>query len=147
MKKGDVDRDGGETTASIRKNHLEILKNYSHTNEPIESCAILIGKKINNQFNVLEVILMENDDKSAIKFTINDDKLFSVYKRIESINLSVVGIYHTHPSKPSPSKTDIKYMEINPVPWIINSTITHETKCYIYYENEGIKEIELIVMD
>jgi proteasome lid subunit RPN8/RPN11 len=45
-----------------------------------------------------------------------------------------------------PSKTDIKYMELNPVPWIINSTITDETRCYIYDENEGVKEIELRVM-
>jgi hypothetical protein len=38
-------------------------------------------------------------------------------------------------------------MKINPVPWVINSTITDETKCYIHNENEGILEIELIVMD
>jgi len=146
MKKRDVQGEEA-VTALIRKNHLTLLDNFSHTNEPFESCAILVGKKINNQFNVLEVIYMENEDKSEIKFTINDDKLFAVYKKAESTNLSIVGIYHTHPSKPLPSKTDIKYMEINPVPWIINSTTTHEIKCYIYYENEGIKEIELIVMD
>jgi hypothetical protein len=38
-------------------------------------------------------------------------------------------------------------MEINPVPWLIHSTITDEAKCYIHNESKGILEIELIVMD
>lgn len=133
-------------TAKIRKNHLVFLNNWSHKNRPLESCAILVGKRNGNQFDVLEIIPMENDDKSDTSFSINKEKLFGVYKKVESINLSVVGIYHTHPSKPTPSKTDMTYMQINPVPWIINSTITNETRCYIHKENEGVKEIELIVM-
>ncbi len=139
--------DGEPITTKIKKNHLIFLNNWSHTNKPLESCAILVGKRKDNQFDVLEIIPMENDDKSETRFSINEEKLFVVYKKVESVNLSIVGIYHTHPSKPIPSKTDMAYMKINPVPWIINSTITHETRCYIHNENEGIKEIELIVMD
>jgi proteasome lid subunit RPN8/RPN11 len=133
-------------TAKIKKNHMVFLNNWSHQNRPLESCAILVGKRNGNQFDVLEIIPMENDDKSDFRFSINEEKLFDVYKKVESINLSIVGIYHTHPSKPTPSKTDMTYMQINPVPWVINSTTTHETRCYIHNENEGIKEIELIVM-
>lgn len=131
----------------INKKHFIFLDNFSQKNKPLESCAILIGKRNNNQFIVTKIIPMENDEKSNIKFTINEEKLFAVYKITESMNLSVVGIYHTHPSYPIPSKTDIKYMEINPVPWIINSTITGETKCFIYYYNKGVEEIELKVTD
>jgi [CysO sulfur-carrier protein]-S-L-cysteine hydrolase len=131
----------------INKKHFIFLDNLSQKNKPLESCAILIGKRNNNQFIVTKIIPMENDEKSNIKFTINEEKLFAVYKKTESMNLSVVGIYHTHPSNPIPSKTDIKYMEINPVPWIINSTITGETKCFIYYDNKGVEEIELKVTD
>jgi proteasome lid subunit RPN8/RPN11 len=133
-------------TAKIKKNHLTFLNNWSHKNRPLESCAILAGKRNGNQFDVLEIIPMENDDKSDIRFSINEEKLFDAYKKVESINLSIVGIYHTHPSQPAPSKTDMTYMQINPVPWVINSTITHETRCYIHDENEGVKEIELRVM-
>ena len=133
-------------TAKIKKNHLVFLNNWSHKNRPLESCAILVGKRNGNQYDVLEITPMENDDKSDIRFSINEEKLFDLYKKVESTNLSIVGIYHTHPSDPSPSKTDIAYMQINPVPWVINSTTTQETRCYIHNENEGIKEIELIVM-
>ncbi len=141
-------REDEALTISITKKDLILLNDFSQRNTPLESCAILIGKRKNNQFKILEVIPMENDYKSKIKFTINEEKLFAVYKKAESNNLSVVGIYHTHPSIPIPSKTDIKYMEINPVPWIINSTLTDETKCFIYHDkNECVIEIGLIVMD
>ena len=139
--------EGEAFTAIINKKHLIFLKNFSQNNKPLESCAILFGIRKNNQFNIIEIIPMENDDKSEIKFAINEEKLYLLYRKAESINLSVVGIYHTHPSNPIPSKTDMKYMEINPVPWLINSTITDETKCYIHNGSKGIQEIELIVMD
>jgi [CysO sulfur-carrier protein]-S-L-cysteine hydrolase len=131
----------------IKKTDLAFLINLSLQTIPLETCAILIGKRNNNQFSILEVLPMDNDDKSEVSFAINEDKLFAVYKHSESINLAVVGVYHTHPSVPMPSKTDIKYMEINPIPWIIHSTTIKKTKCFIHDEIEGIKEIELIVKD
>ncbi len=131
----------------INKNNYILLNNLAQKNKPLESCAILAGKRNNNHFIVTKIIPMENDEKSNIKFTINEEKLFKAYKKIESLNLSVVGIYHTHPSNPIPSKTDLKYMEINPVPWIINSTITGKSKCFIYIDSSGIEEMELKVMD
>ncbi len=136
-------------TTIMNKKHLRDLKYFSQKNKPLESCAILLGKRTNNRYRVMEIIPMENEDKSEIKFTINEEKLYIIYRKAESNNLSVVGIYHTHPSAPIPSKTDIKYMEINPVPWIINSTITEETKCYIHNGNGkiGVIEIDLIIMD
>ena len=131
----------------IRKTHLAFLTSLSLQSKPLETCAILIGKRNKNQFNILEVQPMDNDDKSEISFAINEEELFAVYKKTESTNLAVVGVYHTHPSVPMPSKTDIKYMEINPIPWIIHSTTIKKTKCFIHDVIDGIKEIELIVKD
>jgi proteasome lid subunit RPN8/RPN11 len=138
---------GKNEIVTIKKTHLAFLINLSLHIKPLETCAILIGKRNNNQFDILEVLPMNNDEKSEFRFTINEEKLFAAYKKIESINLAVVGIYHAHPSIPVPSKTDIKYMEVNPIPWMIHSTIIQKTKCFIHDENEGIKEIELIVKD
>ncbi len=131
----------------ISREKMLFLENYSRQNKSQESCAILLGKRKENQFIVLETILMENDQKSNIMFTIDEDKLFSVYKKAESMNLSVVGIYHDHPANPVPSKTDKKYMETNPVPWIINSTIKNESKCYIYYDSNGVTDVEIVFTD
>jgi [CysO sulfur-carrier protein]-S-L-cysteine hydrolase len=142
-----VSKEGVAFKTIIYKKHWSLLKTYSQKNKPLESCAILLGKRNNNQFYVTEIITMNNDDKSEVKFSINEEKLYAIYRKAESVNMSVVGIYHTHPSNPHPSKTDMKFMEINPVPWIINSSITDETKCYIHNGNKGILELELIVMD
>jgi proteasome lid subunit RPN8/RPN11 len=94
----------------------------------------------------MNIIQMENSaEKSEIRFSINEEKLFELYKEIESMNLSIVAIFHSHPSIPFPSKTDILYMQINPIPWIITSTITGNTKCFLYDEKERVKEIKLLV--
>lgn len=134
-------------TMIISKKQLTFLENFSEKNKPLECCAILLGKKNNEQFIIVEIKPMENTDRSEIRFTINNEKLFYLYRESECKNLSVIGIYHTHPSEPYPSKTDIKYMQINPVPWIITSTITKKTKCYIHDEEKGLIDIDLIVMD
>jgi proteasome lid subunit RPN8/RPN11 len=131
----------------ISKEQLIFLEKYAQKNKPLESCAILLGKKTNNQFIIAEIKPIENAYRSEIKFTINEDKLFEAYKEAESKDLSVIGIYHTHPSDPYPSKTDVIYMQINQVPWIITSTITGNTRCYLYDEEKGLMNIDLIIMD
>src|SRR5919112_5454391 len=123
---------GEKEHVTIKKNQLAFLTNISSHPKPLETCAILIGKRNNNQFNILDVLPMDNDEKSEIRFTINEEKLFETYKNVESANLAVVGIFHTHPSMPIPSVIDIKYMEINPIPWIIHSTSIRKTKCFIH---------------
>jgi proteasome lid subunit RPN8/RPN11 len=46
--------------------------------------------------------------------------------------LEVIGIFHSHPdSDPYPSATDKKFMEINPVAWVIFSVMTKEFKAYM----------------
>jgi proteasome lid subunit RPN8/RPN11 len=141
---------GSNTTCKIKtiisKEQLIFLEKYALKNKPLESCAILLGKKINNKFIIVEIKPIENADKSEVKFTINEDKLFEIYKEAESKDLSVIGIYHTHPSDPYPSKTDVIYMQINQVPWIITSTITGNTRCYLYDEEKGLMNIDLIIM-
>jgi len=140
-------KEGVKEIVTIKKTHLAFLTNLPLQTKPLETCAILIGKKNKNHYNVLDVLPMDNEDKSEIRFTINEEKLFAVYKETESNKLAVVGLFHTHPSMPIPSKTDINYMEINPIPWIIHSTTIQKTKCFIHDGNEGVKEIDLIVKD
>ena len=131
----------------ISKDKMLFLENYSKQNKFQESCALLLGKRKENQFIVLETILMENERQSDIMFTINEDKLFSAYRKAESMNLSVVGIYHDHPANPVPSNTDRKYMEANPVPWIIYSTKTNVSKCYINPDCEGVTNVDIVFTD
>jgi len=130
---------------TISKNQAEVLKKYSNRNSPNESCAILFGNNINDTITIREIFLTENIEKSPVNFTISNEELITAYKQAEEMNLEVIGIFHSHPdSMPYPSSTDEKYMEINPVTWVIFSNTHDEFKAYIY--NSGIVPVPVKIM-
>ena len=104
---------------------------------PNESCAILLGLK----GRIMEILPMRNVDESPLTFSIDPAELIHVYDLAESKELEVIAIFHSHPSRPSPSGTDRKFMEINPVVWIIYSTIEENMKAFVY--DEDIKEVSI----
>ncbi|MDE1840829.1 MAG: M67 family metallopeptidase [Thaumarchaeota archaeon] len=119
------------------KNQIETLKKHSEQNSPNEACAILFGNNVNYQVTIKEIFLTKNIDQAPANFTISNEELIAAYSSAEKMALDVSGIFHSHPvSVPYPSLTDKKYMEINPVPWVIFSNINDEFKAYIY--NSGI---------
>ena len=54
------------------------------------------------------------------------------YSIAEEKKLEVVGIFHSHPDSDAyPSNTDEKFMQSNPVVWIIYSGINKNFKAYV----------------
>lgn len=105
-----------------------ILSEYSENQKPNESCAILFGK--NNQ--VLDLFLTENIENSPVNFTISSKQLIEAYKMAEEKKMEVVGIFHSHPDSDAyPSNTDKKFMQINPVAWVIYSGINKNFRAYL----------------
>ncbi len=106
----------------------KILTKHAENEKPNESCAILFGK--NNL--VSEVFLTKNIDESSINFTISNEQLIQGYKIAEEKKVEVIGIFHSHPnSEAYPSNTDKKFMDSNPVVWIIYSGINKDFKAYL----------------
>lgn len=100
---------------------------------PNESCALLFGDRENDSLIVRDVFLTKNIDNSPINFTISNQDLILGYKKAEEKKMEVIGIFHSHPNSESyPSETDKKFMEINPVPWVIFSNITKSFKAFIF---------------
>ena len=100
--------------------------------QPNESCAMLLGKKVDNDWNVKEVFLTENIDNSQTNFTISPEELLRGYQLAEKMQLELVGVFHSHPNSDAiPSSTDKKFMQNNPVPWIIFSGITNDLSAYL----------------
>jgi [CysO sulfur-carrier protein]-S-L-cysteine hydrolase len=135
----------------LRVSQLLTLDQTTTMSNPQESCALLLGKKKENVYEIEEVIPMSNRDLSEVRFAMDEDELLKIYKYAELSNTSVVGIFHSHPSKPFPSETDKTFMEINPIPWIIKSTITDEIRCFIFSDSskgkvDGIEEIKMIIV-
>ena len=117
----------------LSKNQIDILKQHSEKNSPNEACAILFGKTYDGNITVKEIFLTKNIENSPVNFTMSPEELILAYSKAERENLDVSAIFHSHPrSVAYPSSTDKKYMEINPVPWVIFSNIHDEFRAYIY---------------
>ena len=118
------------------------LVTHAISEQPSESCAMLFGKKVGDNWNVKEVFLTQNIDDSQTNFTISPEELLKGYQIAEKNQLEVVGIFHSHPNSDAiPSNTDKKFMQNNPVPWIIFSGVNNDLKAYLL--NSDVIEIPI----
>jgi proteasome lid subunit RPN8/RPN11 len=112
----------------LTESDKKILSEYSENQKPNESCAILFGK----DDQVLDLFLTENIEKSPVNFIISNKQLIEAYKIAEEKKMEVVGIFHSHPGSDAyPSNTDKKFMQSNPVAWIIYSGINKNFRAYL----------------
>jgi [CysO sulfur-carrier protein]-S-L-cysteine hydrolase len=129
----------------LKESKLDFLTSLAKKSLPIESCALLLGKKNTDNFgekvSVSDVISLKNNDFSPISFSIDPADLLEGYHLSESRNMHVVGIFHSHPAEAFPSSIDRNYMKINPVVWLIYSTVTNEARAYIF--ECGLQEVLL----
>ena len=122
----------------LSQSDKKILTDHAENEKPTESCAILFGKGD----TVTEVFLTKNIEESPANFTISNEQLIQGYKTAEDKNLEVIGIFHSHPNSDAfPSNTDKKFMQSNPVAWIIHSGINRDFKAYLL--ESDIREIPI----
>lgn len=132
---------------------LKELEKLALSSLPNESCAFLLGAadgEGGSKVVVKEVLPMANADRSQVSFTISPEDTLRAYQLAEGRGLHVVGIFHSHPSVPSPSGTDARFMEVNPVVWVIYSTTEERFGAWIYGDDDGdgggrrVKRVEII---
>ena len=117
----------------ISKAQIDILSEHAKKGSPNESCAILVGTIEKDHYRVKDVFLTMNIENSPVNFTISNDELIKGYQEAEKRKLDVVGIFHSHPDSDAyPSLTDQKFMEINPVPWVIFSNKSEQFRAYVF---------------
>jgi proteasome lid subunit RPN8/RPN11 len=122
---------------SLTAGQIEELVSIAKDVLPNESCGLLLGEND----AVAEILPMRNVDESPLTFSIESTELVDAYNLAESKGLQVIAIFHSHPAQPSPSSTDIKFMEINPVVWLIYSTTEWRLKAYVY--DDYVKEVTI----
>lgn len=120
---------------SLTRGQIEELVRIAKGMLPEESCALLLGESN----AVVKILPMRNVDESPVTFSIESTELLRAYDLAQSEGLQVIAIFHSHPGKPSPSGTDRKFMEINPVTWLIFSTTEWQLKAYIY--DDDVKQV------
>jgi proteasome lid subunit RPN8/RPN11 len=110
----------------------QILSNHADKERPNESCAILFGTEKDGKSKVEKVFLTKNIDQSPVNFTISAEQRLEADKMEKELQLKIIGIFHSHPdSKAYPSSTDKKFMDLNPVVWVIFSGLLKDFKAYI----------------
>ena len=123
----------------LKQSDKKLLAQYSENQKPNEACAILFGK--DNQ--VLDIFLTENIEESSVNFTISNEQLIEGYKIAEDKKMDVIGIFHSHPNSDAfPSNTDKKFMQSNPVVWIIYSGINKNFRAFILESDSVEIQIE-----
>ena len=117
----------------LSKNHIDILTRHAQKCAPNESCAILFGRIEGKRVIIRDIFLTKNTENSPVTFTISNQELIQAYSEAKKRRLDVTGIFHSHPhSVAYPSATDKKYMESNPVPWVIFSNVENKFEAYIF---------------
>ena len=77
---GGGDAGGDGLSIVVKQEQISFLNHFVRVNHPYESCAILLGKREKNEFVIGEIVPAQNRDSSSIRFTIENDKLFEIYK-------------------------------------------------------------------
>jgi [CysO sulfur-carrier protein]-S-L-cysteine hydrolase len=129
-------------TISLTAAQIRQLTEIAKDALPNESCAFLLG----HNDKVVKILPMRNSDESPVTFSIEPAELLDAYNLAESKGLQVIAIFHSHPAKPWPSSTDIKFMEINPVVWVIYSTTESRLKAFVYDDDDFVKEIDIRII-
>ena len=135
----------------LNQKQLDVLTQHSEKAGLSESCAMLLGTRSNQQWNVKEVFLTRNAHTDAqTSFIITPEELLQGHQLAEKKQLELVGIFHSHPnSAASPSNLDKKFMKVNgDVPWIIFSGINTDLRAFILEQDmENTEEIKIKIME
>jgi proteasome lid subunit RPN8/RPN11 len=132
-----------KTVFSLTPTQIRQLARIAKDALPNEACALLIG----HNDKVVKVLPMRNIDESPVTFSIEPAELLHAYNLAESKGMQVIAIFHSHLAKPWPSSTDIKFMELNPVVWVIYSTTESQLKAFVYHDDDyTVKEIDIRII-
>lgn len=78
---------------------LQRLKSHAIQKYPYECCGVLLGKNLQEEKVVLQIVESENSSLKSKKrtFSISPLELFQIEKVAEKKKLEVLGFYHSHP--------------------------------------------------
>jgi proteasome lid subunit RPN8/RPN11 len=125
----------------LSKHQLAELEKHAKESLPNESCAFLLGRGL-EEITVSELMLVKNAQSDRVSFTIPPDEILKAYRNAEEKKMQVTGIFHSHPARPEPSSTDARFMEINPVVWVIYSTTENRFAAWILADK--IRPVEIV---
>jgi [CysO sulfur-carrier protein]-S-L-cysteine hydrolase len=133
-----------EITLLMTETQINSIVRSTREDLPNESCSLLLGKMVGDEYNVKVLKKMSNIANSQYSFNIDPDELMKVYQSASKEGLDIIGIYHSHLVGSRPSSTDLSYMRINPVIWLIYELSNSRFKAYMLID-DNLKEVKIKV--
>ncbi len=129
---------------NLKRKDWDIMRAHVQAHAPLEACGLLAGK--NNW--VERILLIENQAKSRIKFRMDPKEQLEAFNWIDSNQLDLIGIFHSHPAGPETvSATDIDDAAYAVTQIIWSQSKGSWTARGFWIENKQATEVELKVTD
>jgi proteasome lid subunit RPN8/RPN11 len=130
-----------EIILSITEKKVDSLIRLTNEELPNECCCLLLGHILdNNEYCVEQVKKMENKAHSKYSFQMDPDELKEVYQWASNNSLDIVGVFHSHLDGSAPSSTDLIFMKLNPVIWLIYEVSGSRIRAFTL-EQDILKEV------
>jgi proteasome lid subunit RPN8/RPN11 len=128
----------------IPRRILNEMKEYVANHAPLEACGLLAGK----DERVEHMIGVQNQAQSPFRFVMDPHEQLKAFAYIESNQLDLLGIFHSHPAGPgSASSTDIAEAAYDVVHLILARSGTDWTACGFWIERGTAAEVPLQIVD
>lgn len=119
------------------------MLDYVQQHAPLESCGLLAGK---NDL-VEKVIFVRNQAESRVRFVMDPYEQLKAFEWIESKQLDLLGIFHSHPAGPETvSRTDIEESAYNVVHLIWSDGRTQWQARGFWIEDSNATEVALQII-
>ena len=128
----------------LERKHWNIMRAHVQAHVPLEACGLLAGK--NNR--VEKILLIENQAKSQVKFRMDPKEQLEAFNWIDSNELDLVGIFHSHPAGPETiSATDIEEAAYAATQIIWSRTKGNWIARGFWIENKLVSEVTLEIIN
>jgi proteasome lid subunit RPN8/RPN11 len=128
----------------LSKRHWHEMLEHVDQHAPLEACGLLAGK----DDRVEKVILVRNQAQSPVRFVMDPYEQIRAFDWIESNELDLLGIFHSHPAGPeAASATDIAEAAYEVVHLIWSRHESHWQARAFWIENESATEVSLKVVE
>jgi proteasome lid subunit RPN8/RPN11 len=115
----------------LTKKQIRLLIEEARKKNPIEACGILYGYINSKDARVRKIIMANNILESPTNFQINPEEFLKALLEAEKNSMQLVGFFHSHPTIPYPSITDVRSMKRWPENiWLIISSIDYSMEAY-----------------
>ena len=127
----------------LRSQQLHLLREAARKSHPVEACAILFGRLIDDEAMVTKVVVAPNLLQSTVRFEIDPQTVFNAFEQAEREGLSFIGLFHSHPAPAHPSAVDLQYMRLwGEAVWLVLSSVNGGIAAF-QMKNDKVNEVAL----